>query len=146
MAGVGGGFHDPSMAARKKVRSSRRVKKARRKPDARVDICGQVYDVIVDPDLKIDGECDYAQNVIRVSPQAFWRMVDTLLHEALHALIDASGLGWQMRQRLKMSKAQWRAFEEDFIVRPMTPALLATLKNAGMLRAPAFLRKRAKAA
>lgn len=134
------------MAARKKVRSSQRVKQVRRKPVARVDICGQDYDIIVDPDLKIDGECSYSENVIRVSPQAYWRMVDTYLHELLHALIDASGLGWQMRQRLKMTKAQWRAFEEDFIVRPMTPALLATLKNGGMLRAPSFLRKRAKAA
>lgn len=122
------------------------MKQPRRKPSARVDICGQDYDIIVDPDLKIDGECSYSENVIRVSPQAYWRMIDTYLHELLHALIDASGLGWQMRQRLKMTKAQWRAFEEDFIVRPMTPALLATLKNGGLLRAPAFLRKRAKAA
>ena len=134
------------MAARKKVRSARSVKQPRRKPDARVDVCGQDYDVLIDPELKIDGECSYSENVIRVSPQAYWRMVDTYLHELLHALIDASGLGWQMRQRLKMTKAQWRAFEEDFIVRPMTPSLLATLKNGGLLRAPAFLRKRAKAA
>lgn len=146
MAGSGGPATINPMAARKKVRASRRIRKTRRKPNARIDICGQEYDVIVDPDLKIDGECSYYENVLRLSPMAFWRMMDTLLHEALHALIDASGMGWAMRQRLKMSKAQWRAFEEDFIVRPMTPALLATLKNAGMLRVPTFLRKRAKAA
>lgn len=147
MAGVGGPLHDLGMpSSRKKVVSRRTAKPRRRKPSSRVDICGQLYDVVIDPDLKIDGECSFSENVIRLSPQAFWRMVDTYLHELLHGLIDGSGLGWQMRKRLKMSKAQWHAFEEDFIVRPMTPALLATLKNAGMLQIPAFLRKRAKAA
>lgn len=96
--------------------------------------------------MKIDGLCDFDSNTITLSPRGYWRMVDTYLHELLHGLIDGSGLGWQMRKRLKMSKAEWHAFEEDFIVRPMTPALLATLKNAGMLRLPAFLRKRSKAA
>ena len=140
-------MHDPRMASRKKVRAARRVaKKPRVRPDARVDICGQEFDVVIDPDLEIDGLCEHSECRIKLSPRAFWRMVDTYLHELLHGLIDTSGLGWAMRRRLKMSKAEWHAFEEDFIVRPMTPALLATLKNAGMLRVPAFLRKRAKAA
>lgn len=137
------------MTARK-VQGSRRVKKqAKPKPDAHVEISGQVYAVYIDPNLKIDGECNYTDNEIRIKPQAFWRMVDTYLHEMIHGLLDASGAGWQIRSRLKMSLKEWREFEEDFIVRPMTPALLATLKNAGMLRAPAFLIaavKRAKAA
>lgn len=134
------------MATRKKVVSGKGRRPRCRKPSARVDICGQVYDVVIDPEMKGHGECDFDRNLISLSPKAFWVMVDTYLHELLHGLIDASGLGWQMRKRLKMSKAQWHVFEEDFIVRPMTPALLATLKNAGMLRAPTFLRKRAKAA
>ena len=136
------------MASRKKVVSPRKTRSrvAGRKREARVDVCGQVYDIIVDPKLKLDGEASFEDGQIVLKPSAYWRMVDTLLHELLHGLIDASGLGWQMRRRLKMSLAQWREFEETFIVRPMTPALLATLKSAGMLRVPTFLRRRAKAA
>lgn len=134
------------MASRKKVISGKGRRPRRRKPDARVDICGQLYDVVIDPDLKTEGLCDFDATTISLSPKAFWRMVDTYLHELLHGLIDGSGMGWQMRRRLKMTKAQWHEFEETFIVRPMTPALLATLKNAGMLRLPTFLRKRSKAA
>lgn len=134
------------MATRKKVRTRSAPRARRRKPDFQADICGQTYDFVIDPKLTLEGECDFDTNTIRLSPKAFWRMVDTFLHEALHAMIDGSGMGWAMRRRLKMSKAQWHNFEEDFIVRPMTPALLSFLKNARMLRVPAFLMKRRKAA
>lgn len=124
MACVWGALHDPGMATRKKSRKPRKKR-------IFVDVCGQEYEIVVDPNLKIDGECSFSENIIRIKPgMAFWRSMDTILHELLHAIFDASGLGWTMRQRLKMSKAEWHKFEEDFIIRPMTPALLSTLKSA----------------
>lgn len=100
-------------------------------------ICGQKYVVLIDPDLELEGSCEYCTAEIRIKLlPSYRRMCDTLLHEIIHAFLDACGMGWQIRQRLKMTKAQWQAFEEDFIVRPMTPALLTTLEGVGWLTLP----------
>jgi hypothetical protein len=130
------------MAARKK--QSKSLLRARRgtstppSPSAislgLIDACGHRFEAFEDPELKIQGECDYEAGTIRVAPKENTdRVLDSVVHEALHALIDSSGLGWSMRRRLGMSEREWRHFEEDFIVRPMAPALLSTLRSAPWL-------------
>jgi hypothetical protein len=145
------------MAARS-VRANREIDvryafkrvKGKKQPDRswvwipRLKVCGQVYRVVVDPDLELEGSCEYITGEIRLREMpATRRMLDTLVHEIIHAILDACGMGWQIRQRLKMTQAQWRAFEEDFIVRPMTPALLVTLEEAGWLALPKLPTRRA---
>lgn len=108
----------------------------------KIDVAGQWWTIIVDPDLELEGACEYSTNTIRLFEQAPERMLDALVHECLHSIIDNYGIGWQIRQRLKMTKEQWRAFEEDFIVRPLAPAFLATFRRAGWFRPPRLVKKR----
>jgi hypothetical protein len=108
----------------------------------KIDCAGQLWTIIVDPDLELEGACEYSTNTIRLFEQAPERMLDALVHECLHAIFDNYGIGWQIRQRLKMTKGQWRAFEEDFVVRPLAPALLATFRRAGWLKLPRLIKRR----
>lgn len=110
----------------------------------KLNIYGLHYTVIVDPDLELEGSCETSTLEIRIKEYAYRRMLDTLVHEIVHAMLDASGMGWAMRQRLRMSLKQWQAFEEDFIVRPLTPVLLTTLENAEWLRLPRLPTRRGR--
>ncbi len=100
-----------------------------------IDVCGQRFAIEIYSSLEIEGECDYANGVLRLRRQAPDRMADTLLHEVLHAIFDASGMGWLLRGRFQLSKARYDALEENMI-RMLCPALHSTLRNAGWLRLP----------
>lgn len=120
---------------RKVVRAKAPTKRVLEQRAGSIDVCGQRYAIEIYTVLESQGECDYEAATIRLRRQAPDRMADTLIHEVLHAILDAAGIGWTMRGRFKLSKRAYDKFEEDF-VRMMTPALLSTLRNAGWLRLP----------
>lgn len=100
-----------------------------------IDICGQRYRIVIYSVLECQGFCDYDEGVIRLRRSAPDRMMDTLLHEVLHGIFEASGLGWLIRSAFKLTKARFDSFEEDMI-RLLAPSLLSTLRNAGWLHLP----------
>lgn len=104
---------------------------------------GQVFRVVEDNDMHPEGMCIPQENLIKLrtiasdgDPIAYWRLVDSWLHETLHGLIETSGMGWAIRRHLKMTKKVYEAFEEDFLVRLLTPALLSWLVTGGWLVLP----------
>jgi hypothetical protein len=105
-----------------------------------IDICGQDFQVWVDPKFPIEGECDHSTGTITLQPQAPARMAETLIHEALHAMIEACGLKWLLRERFKLSASAMAKLDEDMI-RVLAPALHSTLRRAGWLRLPTLLQK-----
>ncbi len=117
---------------RKKMEGERVLERRWGKP---VDILGQRYRLEVYSHIEVEGECDPHAGVIRLRRQATDRMTDTLIHEILHGIFDGSGLGWQLRQRLKLTRSKYDALEEDMI-RVLAPALLSILRGAGWLRVP----------
>lgn len=122
-------------SARKVVKSTPVVGKGARYRVGEIEFSGHRFVVWVDPKLKIEGLCDFASGEIVLRPQVADRMAETLMHEVLHATIDASGLGWLLRRRFRMSESQRDAFEED-VIRVLSPALFASLRGAGWLRFP----------
>ena len=56
----------------------------------KIKIGYQTYTFVVDPELDgSDGECDVEKSVIRLHPdQHGWRLVNTTIHETLHAVWD----------------------------------------------------------
>ncbi len=130
-----------SHPARKvKPRAQTAGKKGARYRVGEIAFCGHRFVVWVDPSLKIEGHCDPETGEIVLRPQAADRMAETLVHEVLHGVIDASGLGWLLRRRFKMTAAQLEEFEED-VIRVLSPALFSALRGAGWLRLPTLLRR-----
>lgn len=123
----------PAKVSKRKCRRDSPKGKAWGKP---IDVCGQTYVAKVFEELILEGGCVLDDNEISVRRAALDRMEVTLVHELLHAILDASEMGWQIRSELGLTRKQWEKFEEDFIVRPLAPALYATLKRAGMLVIP----------
>lgn len=111
-----------------------------------VDVCGQRYRVLVDPDYandKLEGACTWADNVIELLLQAEDRMHDALIHEIVHAITDASGLKWTIAATFgKKLNAKDRAKLDEMLCRFLAPALLSTLRNAGWLKLPRKARHR----
>lgn len=107
------------------------------------DVCGQRFRIVIDNAITEAGLMEPELGIIRLrtidrctgAPLSEDFIQDTLFHELFHAMLHASGIAWVFRARLKMSSRAWHAFEED-MDRLMTPALLATLKRAGMLVFP----------
>ncbi len=134
------------MASRKVA--SRKKKTPRRKTYVDVlppiDVCGQVIRIVEDNDLRGQGESHFDDGMIKLrtkidgAPVFFWRLLDTFIHEVLHWVFENPGTAWQIRQRLKMSVREYQKFEEDFLIRPLTPALVSTLLRAGLLKLPAL--------
>lgn len=103
----------------------------------RVNICGQDYSVLrvtprtprkaLPPEWKddTDGYWLAAEKriLVKAYPKNAERELDSLVHELQHAALDASGAG----RFLKANR------EEDFL-HTYTPALIATLKAAKVIR------------
>lgn len=104
-----------------------------------IDVCGQRYRVLVDPDFgpkKIEGSCTYQDNLIELLDQAEDRMHDTLFHEIVHAIADAGALKWTIATRFPKLTKKDRAALDEMLCRFFAPALLATLRSAGWLKLP----------
>lgn len=106
-----------------------------------LEICGQRYEVWVDREyhpLKLEGACTWTENRIDVLEQSYDRMLDTLIHEVLHAMTDASALKWTIHELFpKLSLQERRRLDEAFC-RFAAPAMLSCFRSAGMLNPPAW--------
>lgn len=75
----------------------------------------------------------YLRHSLRKVPT---RLADAVVHELSHAIWDASGLGYWFRETIrahfKLTAKEADRFEELFI-RLHTPALITTLRGAGLL-------------
>ncbi len=109
-----------------------------------IDICGQRYRIMIDPEWspkKNEAQCCEADNQIDVLEQAEDRMHDSLIHETLHAMTDASGLRWKIATTFKLTLAERRHLDE-MICRALAPAILSSFRSAGWLRLPGKPRHR----
>ncbi len=112
-------------------------------PWCELDVCGQRYRVLLseaegcaelgdDEGVTLGERTEiYIQRGLSAS-----RKEDTLIHELIHALLDASGAGHSLCEHLGLSEDRWREFEEK-LARLMAPAMLATFRGAGWLEIPA---------
>ncbi len=104
-----------------------------------VNICGQRYRIRVDTAYdpkKIEGSCEWSNNLIELMVQAEDRMHDTLIHEIVHAITDASGLKWAIANRFRKLTKKDRADLDEMLCRLLSPALLGALRDAGWLKLP----------
>jgi len=104
----------------------------------KVQVCGLDYSIKVSngdetPALKgNEGITDYATCTIFLSdtlPET--RALDTLVHEIIHAIFEASGADNYL-------KTKWRkgikgAEVEEHLIRLLTPALITSFRSAGLL-------------
>lgn len=108
-----------------------------------IEIAGQRYDVVARKEIDdegTEGMCHHTENLIEVAEQAEDRMADTLLHEIMHAAIEASGHRHAIRTKHRLTREEWLVLEED-IVRALAPVLLSSLRRAGWLRLPKLSRR-----
>lgn len=109
-----------------------------------IDICGHLVRVVEDNAMSeyalamIEDSMIKLKTVMDGERVSYWWLLDAFLHELLHFWIELSGLGYQARRRIKMRKTIWREFEEEFLVRPLTPTIMATLLRADLLKLPAL--------
>lgn len=98
--------------------------------DYRVDACTRITG-------GNSGDCTATTGVIRVRFAERTHMLDTLFHEVAHAVWDACGLKDILRRKWSkvLTEDQLNDLEEDIQV-AQTPALLATLTQAGWLTLP----------
>lgn len=68
------------------------------------------------------------------------RARETIAHEIVHALLDASGVRVKLRTLLGVSDARWEEIEEE-IVLMLTPAYLSSLASAFKVLAIANVRR-----
>lgn len=123
-----------------------RRRKTRRDLIPPVDICGHEVRVVVDDEMAEHGLAMAEDGLLKVKAKidgedvSFWWLFDSVFHELFHLAFKLSGAAYTMRRRLKMTPKEFHEFEEDFLVRPMTPALMSALKNAGFLNTATLLR------
>lgn len=107
----------------------------------KLEICGQTYSIfsVKKGDVKgmgtAEGMTDVLKNEIYLKQKLLknpCRFLDTLVHEILHAIFDASGLGFWLKRKMKVRGNAWIRAQEE-LIRFQTPALVSTLKNAGFL-------------
>lgn len=103
----------------------------------RLTICGLEYRVVyATPDevpelADNEGICRASVNTIylrRNAPPS--RMRDALLHEVLHAFLEASGVGAYLSQSFKGSTEEFESHEET-LIRLVVPSLLRLVEDNG---------------
>jgi hypothetical protein len=77
----------------------------------------------------LEGACIYVASQLRGE-----RLTHTIVHEILHAILDASGAGRLLWTLAELQKRDDGEVEEDF-VRMVTPMLITALRSARLLRA-----------
>lgn len=104
----------------------------------KVIVCGIDYKVYftsqdITPQLRgLDGLADMNAGIIYLAEcDNPTRSLDTLVHELLHTIFEASGLAQHLRQNLKKG-VKISDFEEQ-LIRILTPSLIVTLKSAGLM-------------
>lgn len=103
-----------------------------------IDVNGLSYRVFVcSPDAEClegnEGIADYTAGVIWLRDTNPSRLRDTLVHEILHACMDASGVSHLLDSLIsKRTKTTVREAEE-LIVRALTPCLITALRSANLL-------------
>lgn len=123
--------------------SSAKKKSPGRKLCEPIEIAGQRYDVVARKEIDdegTEGMCHHTENLIEVAEQAEDRMADTLLHEVMHAALEASGHRHVIRTKHRLTREEWHALEED-VIRALAPTLLSTLRRVGWLRLPKLSRR-----
>lgn len=121
---------------------------AKKKPAGRplcepLEIAGQHYRIVARKEIDdegTEGVCHHTDNLIEVAEQAEDRMADTLLHEIMHAAIEASGHRRTIRTKHRLTREEWDDLEED-VIRALAPVLLSALRRAGWLRLPKLSRR-----
>lgn len=101
-----------------------------------LSICGLEYRVVfTTPDevaelAENDGLCRRSTNTIYIRKgMPASRTRDTLIHEVMHAFLEASGLGHYLEQHLK-DPDTYDKFEET-LIRLMVPSLLRLVEDNG---------------
>jgi hypothetical protein len=126
--------------ARKKAAGGTRAeaRKRYRKLMPDVLIGGQRYEVVEDNEMSEYGLCEFELNRIKIRVLVSGKgknrarlapgiILDTLVHEFMHASIDAHNIGGEARSRFKLSKKTWTTLEEDVFLRLGVPAVLPCL-------------------
>lgn len=110
---------------------------SRRKPFI-IEICGLKYRVLfrnedTDPGMKGNwGYFNAETQTITLHPDNLeTRALDTLVHEIMHAIFDAQGIETYLSTQLKKGCKVKEA--EEQIIRLLTPALITSLRSAGLL-------------
>lgn len=107
----------------------------------KIVICGQRYSIFsvkkgeVKGMGRAEGMTIVSKNVIYIKERLLKnpdRFMDTLIHEILHALFDASGLGFWLKEKYQFTEEGWFKFQEK-VIRFQTPALLSTLASLGFI-------------
>jgi hypothetical protein len=109
----------------------------------------EVYRVVIDNEMPEYGLCESDLNVIRIRtmyterkiqrPIAQRRVMNTLVHELLHAVWDAHAIDWAIQDAFKITPTEWGKFEERVMNRMLTPAIVAAFLSAGWLPPPSWL-------
>lgn len=105
-------------------------------------LCGQEYRVVYATGDEVpqlvdnEGWCDTARNIIYVrAGMPASRTRDVLVHEAMHALLESSGLGYFLRTSLGQSEAEFEEFEETFI-RLVVPTVIRLVDDNNLFPIP----------
>lgn len=103
----------------------------------KVDICGRDYRVLEvtpeeHPEIEgCEGLCDYTNATIYIAQgRAETVRIDTLLHEIVHGVIEATGHRLKLQTASEAAGHETDHLEEELVV-ALTPALRAALKSAG---------------
>lgn len=105
---------------------------------ATLNVCGMTYRVMLASSIErpaleeSEGECDADEGVIYLRASLArnrTRLRDTLIHELVHAFVDATGLAYVLKGKLKESR-DWEDVEET-IARVATPHIVQLVEANG---------------